>query len=975
MKKIEISPEQISTVLCNNIKQDSTIFVFPTDTVMNSWIDWLILNPKESGVEAVPFERFCAWDNFKGKYVQAQKQGYNVIPSILRKFFVSDLIAKNAQKQKNERLQVIINPEDEYAQSADSFVNWIEKNLSSLNFWKKRLDQNAAEYGELDSEDKDYLFLYNEYNRFLEQNKLFEPAWVELSDFESQHNFIIFFPEILKDFCDFEDLFSNAQNITVYNLAKNLPLPKCYKYSDSRKELRQTMLRIIDLVQSGKADWSEIALSVPDLDTYRPYLDREFSLYGIPYVIKAGQSLTKNCAGRIFREIYDCHTSNFTFDSVRSLLLDECIPWKKEFEKTKEALIREGNRMRCLCSPEQKDIWQQCFASKIKRLELSGDETAQIEYFETLKHFYSKLHSAIESFFAAENQTFSSIKLSWIKFKAQFLQNDSDFSEQANNIISRCIKELEAIIMIEEQYKSCKLEINSPYEFFLKIIDEKTYTPQTKATGVNIFKYKLSAAANYKFQFVIDASQKNLEVQNRRLTFLNATKRAKLHLTEDDKSNNATKAFINLYAKSTEAADSDFVHFSYAQESFSGYAISHSQLEKIELPPDYDQTDYILAERNFILGRSKAISGLTQNQKNQFKFWQKTNANKKASSYRLNQSLENRLKEKSDKESGLLRVSARGDLEKFFPCPRRWVLQSLLKLKEDSLDTSLMQKYDMGNLNHKILELVLCEFENQNLPYYNEEEQEFYIIPQNSKDAINQKPVLYTADFYHLILKKTEEALKAPSDFRDSVLALYALQSQKQKLAQKIYSFFQFLLKPFNEKKGFGNCTVLAEEKKLSLVKNGLVYYGVIDCLLKSPDGEYIIIDYKNTNSSIPDAKDIILDDNNLLHDFQMPMYYTLLNVKDEDIFGGYFYSISDCQKRVVTQKEKTSEDFTQTRLALDEYTEIFKTAVEKKDFVPKESLSKKDRQNVKPYQTCVECPYKTICRTTYTVAGKNGEF
>ena len=51
------------------------------------------------------------------------------------------------------------------------------------------------------------------------------------------------------------------------------------------------------------------------------------------------------------------------------------------------------------------------------------------------------------------------------------------------------------------------------------------------------------------------------------------------------------------------------------------------------------------------------------------------------------------------------------------------------------------------------------------------------------------------------------------------------------------------------------------------------------------------------------------------------------------------------------------------------------KFKVEKKDFVPKESNSHKDRQNVKPHQTCVECPYKTICRTTYTVAGKNGEF
>ena len=166
--------------------------------------------------------------------------------------------------------------------------------------------------------------------------------------------------------------------------------------------------------------------------------------------------------------------------------------------------------------------------------------------------------------------SFATIKNCWIKFKAQFLEDNSDFSEQANNIISRCVKELDALIMIEEQYKDCGLLIPSPYEFFLKVIDAKTYTPQTKATGVNIFKYKLTAAANFKFQFVIDASQKNLEIQNRRLTFLNATKRAKLHLIEDDRTQNSTDVFLKLYAKQTDVADADFVHFSYAEESFAG---------------------------------------------------------------------------------------------------------------------------------------------------------------------------------------------------------------------------------------------------------------------------------------------------------------------------------------------------------------------------------------------------------------------
>ena len=970
MKKHELLPEKISSILCEKLTSTNCIFVFPTDTVMNSWIDWIILHPESSGCEAVPFERFTAWDNFKGTYVQAQMQGKSVIPSILRKFFVSDLIARNAAKTPDQRLQVIINPCDEYAKNASSFEDWIGKNLSSLHFWKKRLDKNASEYGQLDAEDKDYLYIYDEYNKFLQANNLFEPSWIEGTDIsDKKTEFVIFYPELLEDFCDFEDIFEANQNISLFTLPENLPLSKVYKYSDSRKELRQTMLRIIKLVNEGLADWSEIALSVPDIDTYRPYIDREFSLYGIPYVIKSGQPLTKNCAGRIFREIYDCHTSNFTFDSVRALLLDECVPWKKELEEIKEALIREGNRMRCLCSPGEKDIWQQCFASKIKR----SDDS---EYFEKLREFYSRLHSTVEGFFSDENKSFASIKISWIKFKAMFLEDDSDFSEQANNIISRCIKELEALIRIEEDYKDCGLVIPSPYEFFLKEIDGKTYTPQTKASGVNIFKYKLTAAANFKYQFVIDASQKNLEIQNRRITFLNATKRAKLGLIEDDHSNNASDVFIKLYAKETEGAGPNFVHFSYAEESFAGYAIAHSRLEEIkEGLPNLNDEDYLLAERNYILGRSQAPSKLTENQKNQYKNWSRKNAETYEAPYHLNENLKKKLASKKDSESGLLRVSARGDLEKFFPCPRRWVLQSLLKIQDDSLDTSLMQKYDIGNLNHKILELVLHEFEGKTLPFYKAEDSEFYLTPENGSDGINQNAVIFTKELYNLILEKTEEALKAPSDFRDSILALSALNSQKNQLAQKIFSFLQFFLPSFTDKNsGFGGCTVVAEEKKLSLEKNGLLYFGIIDCLLKTPEGEYIIVDYKNTVGSIPAASQIMLDDKKLLGDFQMPMYYRLLNVNDDDLWGGYFYSISDSKKRTVTEKEGRGsrlEEFIPTLEALDEYAALFKDKVEKQDFSPKENLDKNERENVKAYTHCVDCPCKAICRKTYTVGGR----
>ena len=980
MKKLELLPEKISDILSEKLSNPNCIFVFPTDTVMNSWIDWIVLNPSKSGCDAVPFERFIAWDNFKGTYVAAEQAGKSVIPSILRKFFVSDLIARNAQKPVAERLQVLINPADEYAKNASSFEDWIAKIIPSLHFWKKRLDKNAADYGEFDAEDKDYLYIYDEYSRFLNANNLFEPSWIEGTDIsDKQTEFVIFYPELLEDFGDFEEIFEANENITLYTLPENLPSPKVYKYSDSRKELRQTMLRIIKLVNEGRADWSEIALSVPDIDTYRPYIDREFSLYEIPYVIKAGQPLTKNCAGRIFREIYDCHTSNFSFDSVRALLLDECVPWKEKYKEQKEELIREGNRMRCICSPDEKDIWLQCFTSKKSRLDFAKNNSdnevkqellkTEIERYESLSKFYKSLKYCINDFFTQKD--FTGIKNNWMIFKSKFLQDDSNFSVEANNIISRCIKELDELIRIENQYKENELQIPSHYDFFLKLLDGKTYTPQTQSTGVNIFKYKLTAAANFKFQFVIDASQKNIELQNRRLSFLNSIKRAKLHLIEDDRAQNATDVFIKLYAKKTEGVEEDFVHFSFAEDSFAGFMISHSKLTEIEDVPILDDSDYILAERNYLSGKQSSLSKLTKTQKNEFKVWLKTNKATNNESYKINEEIKKRIKSKYDEENSLLTISARGDLENFFPCPRKWMLKRILKLHDDTLDTNLMQSFDMGNLNHKILELFMKEFIDNKLPIYKNDDNNFYETTDAGQDNC-------TDTILNLIRQKTDEGIKAPSDFRDSLLAIQTLESQKEKIINSITSCVKTLLSPYTDG-GFGGCTVINTEGKYKQTTKDFNWFGQIDLLLQAPGNEFIIVDYKNTASAIPTKKNLKADENDILNEFQMPLYYKLKGATDldtfkEKIYGGFFFNIQDSKLSVVTQKDndKASPDvFYDTLRVLDDYGALYTKTVAEEHFEPYTSSDRKNKLNVRPYEQCIKCPCKTICRTTYSTGGK----
>lgn len=1035
----------------------SAVFVFATDVVSQSWADWCVTN--HTKVKSVAMNRFLAWDTFKGRFVSAQKEGYSAVPSVLRKMFVYTLIAENAE---NQIFKKIINPAEEFRKDAYSFADWISKNLSSLHIWKKRLEQ-CQNYGELDDEDKDYETLYERYSAFLEKNKLFEPAWVdEITLTDKKNHYYIFYPEQLEDFIDYEEIFTKAGNVTFLHLLKETRPAKCFEFPDSRTELRKTILRIINLVNSKKADWTEIALTVPDFETYRPYLKRELELYSVPYVLKMGEPLSKNCAGRIFKEILNCHNEEFSFDSVRTFLLDETLPWKAEFESLKNDLIRIGNEHRCICFFDEKknektqhvDIWQRVLYNLAKSEEkenrlssnvstdsqtTSDNGTKRLDNAETtfnddfsghnrhakILELYNKFKHYVGLFFEKDTN-FAKILSDWYQFRNYFLEtkdfeSNNDF-KASNLILSRCITHLKEIIEVEKNFGE-QLKIQNPFEFFVKFLDEKSYKMQQSENGLSVFDYKLSASANFKYQFVINASQKMLEIQKKRLNFLNQEKRQKLGFVADDLKMNTSDVTAKLYARPTESPEENFVHFSYAADSFSGFAIPHASLEALEkTEPEDLAEDYILAEKKWIenqsesqnknLNESALSSGncvfITQNQRKSLENWKNSamkmeSENKYSANQKIKENVEFVLKTNRMKVNEFggnqnhIKISARGDLEKFFPCPRIWVLKQILHLKDDSLDTDLMQNYDMGNLNHKILEKFLTLYKGKTLPWYDSKNDRFMGEDKEKNGGIINAPDIDVTEKMKCELygKLVEDAIK--SEFRGLPLVLHTLNSQKNQIADVVWNFLKKLLLPFNECKttnasqisfnGIGNCVVAGLEETLASDCGAYDLFGKLDCLAKTPDGDFIILDYKNTSASVPSATEIKVDtDTGILGDFQMPLYANLV-ASDEnqkkrpgDLFAAYFYAIKDGAKRaafdetegIKEDKKLKLADFEATMETLKEYAELFKNQTENFDFEPHSSHNKKDRLNVNKFQNCAKCQFKTICRTTFTV-GERG--
>ena len=88
---MNFSEDKISEVISANIKNVDSLFVFPTDVVQTSWINWAIKNPDESGVRAFNLDQFTAWDKFKSDYLKASDENLICIPPVVRKVFLKEL--------------------------------------------------------------------------------------------------------------------------------------------------------------------------------------------------------------------------------------------------------------------------------------------------------------------------------------------------------------------------------------------------------------------------------------------------------------------------------------------------------------------------------------------------------------------------------------------------------------------------------------------------------------------------------------------------------------------------------------------------------------------------------------------------------------------------------------------------------------------------------------------------------------------
>lgn len=843
----------IEKTLREKIGDMRNIFVFPTQTAATMWADWVIQN---TGTKAVPLERFIAWDDFKSTSVRSSVQEKKSVPGVMRLMFSEKLIDENAEEPF---LSYLVSRD--FAKKAISFAPWISDVLPSLAMWKKRFEEKNLSP---DAEDNDYMEIYRRYKKFLDENGLFDPAW-ETPPFKADGNkYCIFFPEILMDYLEYHEILESSDDIEIIHIPeKNERKPICNFFSNSRTELRYVALKIRELHDDEKIPWDRISVSVPDMDSYGPYLDRELELYEIPHVQKNGRPLSSSGAGVLFERIRQCVMEDFSYSSIKRLLMNRELPWHDE--KLNERFIEFGRENNCICSFENGDkkfdVWEESFKKPCGGKIV--DEKI-ISMYRAMKKIFTAMVKA---------KSFAEIRTHYFTLRDHFFDMKR-CTVQSDLILSRCVTELCVLIDLEKEYPECR--IKNYYRFFTRMLDDKMYVPQETQRGVQILPYRLSAMAPFDAQVIVDSSQGSLSVNYKLLGFLSDKKRESLGFSADP---NVTPLFIQLYVMSSGKR----ILFTSAEKVFGNYGLTNGELFEVDLRkekspgmPDenqiyqpeknilidgnkLDEKDFYLLEKKSLLdGDAGFPNQITSFESGGIKSWnimQGKSCDMETSA------------EAKEKIAGLIEERLMRDgkvtityshLRAFYEDSHQFFNDFVLRIEDAENEAELMDPFAWGNLYHKILEFYCKKLSEEDMPL---------ALGENGLDGQ-----------YTRILDESID--KGLDEFESSILSKEMLKSGKKSLRETMVGTVESFSKQYAGFHIYG-----AEKKFVFEPENENYYfYGKIDCLLIEPaTGECVLVDFKTSDNAIH-SKEFFVSDDVKVPDFQMPVYTYILKNQDTAI-------------------------------------------------------------------------------------------
>ena len=1028
---------KLQSLLTEQISNLNSVFVFPTDIAASRWADWCIEN---TGKKAVAMERFMAWDKFKGERIRGKAKDLKSIPALMRKIFVTCLLEKNSQELFFKSL---VSPK--YSKESNSFADWISSILPSLKMWKslrtaqnkgvavhwetqgtvnneesenlKNFYEDYKSHEFTDEEDEDLNLLYEKYSEFLEKNKLFDPAWVTPDFSADGREYFLVYPETLEDWEQYKNQLSKAKSVHILAVPENEGCYDSYFFENSSVELKDAALYLREKHDKDKIEWSEMAVNVPNLDDYGSYLDRVLSLYSIPHNIRYSRPLSTYGAGALFSQILDCVQNSFSYESVKNLLLNEDLPWANK--TTIENLLLFGRMNNCICTPGElnfeegklKTIWNEAFENP------KDDRGENLNKDELIKNLRDNLQKILPEIVNAES--FSKIRDAYEEFRDNFFDMSAFTTMKlSDNVLSRCITSLNELIELEEEYNDYK--VSSPYAFFVSHLSKVQYLSQGETRNVQVFPYRTAAAAPFKIHIVVDSTQDSLSIADsfKPLDFLNDNKRRLfLKMGEADSSlgfsdSDPSYDFVKMYQHS----GTENTYFTASRHAYNGkYGFAYGKMLKTtdKIPSRADT--YAEEKAVFTTSGLKSVPEVYSKQKNGLSDWIESQKFAEEDSG---------LFEKNEKLSDLIRTRlhyteknkkievTQSTLKQYFACPRKWLFKEILNLAPLDKEAELIDEYIIGKVNHKVFENFFTKLKNEKDTNRRKlcvsDEDNSRLTDTNRKllvcainEAIDSSEKASKSAFKDYYEKYNSEKQKVSTTTIKIIASQYKIEDENK--AEENANFRMLEKSIAHLCKIFNGYTVYALEKKFQALPeeafageksdfwDGYYFSGIVDCILKSPaqdTEEFAVIDFKNTNSSIPKNRRVKEKEEGKKEqviDFQLPLYlYLTENCSDKterlNVKTAIFYSINGAKETLFlgnppngaykNQYIPTDEDVKKAKDEMKKRAKQFYDEVTAENFsVDCVNQGRMVCTSKGQFDNCID--YQALCRRYFTVSGE----
>ena len=960
----------VETTLLENIGNPASLFVFPTNVAVSGWADRLLRLSERS---TIAMDKFIAWDTFKQNSICSKVKNKKSVAAVLRKMFTAALIRENAELCAGGKAPVFTSLiRTEWAQQADSFSGWLAEIIPQLGAWFTQIsglpiaginEMSAAQSAQFSGDDRDLFALALHYSHFLDQHDLFEPAWETPPFGNTGKECFIFFPESLSDFAEYKQLLESGDNVHIISANADAAQEQGFNvfyYSNSRSEITEAALYIRALHDRQNVPWDCISVSIPDDELYGPYLLREFSNRNIPCIRQTGKTLSSYPAGQLFAALAACASSDFSFTSLKELLLNRRLPWKEP--DTIDALIEFGINNNCISSWTEDgvaaDVWEDAFTHP-----LGGISAPVRRLFTDLKH---RIHAICHA------ASFTEIRKHYFIFRERFFNMDQCLDE-TDIILSRCISELMYLVDIEQSYPA--VHVPNPYSFFCAYLNEVNYLAQQSEAGVSILPYRTAAPAPFDCHIILGASQSSLSAIFSPLAFLPQYRREELNIADND----ASLAFIRLHWYNSRLPAAFFC----SEQNFTGYAIPHSALgAPLKAQQRYGGDDSFKAsfapdlyreESNFYASlywpsmdnqseiHSAARNVIHEKQRRGFINWRGRNSISNGAHIDnrvLAETIRAQLCRNRDHQDKFSVSSS--SLAPYFQCPLLWIFSRVLNLENIEIDTGLMASTITGEVFHAILNLFLDELKQTG---------EVIAAPQYSGPEHKAIPVLSRA-YSALLAQKTNIVFNTfpclpGSDYQKmSMLSARLLRAEQSLFVTRLEN----LLAEFTSM--FSGYRVIASEEQYTSAKDNYFLNGRIDCILEDTRGasQLAIIDFK-TKYTLK-LSDYIGKEG--LTDFQLPMYIRLAEeAYKREVHTALFFSIIDTQPLILFGDIHGKKDCISR--GTDTYNDIMNQFDRKTEQFAAEISNGAFSFLPSAADNCGNCDYNKVCRTLYKVhTGKN---